>query len=96
MRQHIGGVNPELLPLSKDALYLAQRFLDANLLSSRRLDDVRHVACAIAHQRDVLVNWNYRYIANVRKAEAFRAVAALEGFRSSLEIHTSLEIVEWT
>jgi hypothetical protein len=63
-------------------------------LPPRRLDDARHVACALVNELDLLVSWNYRHLANVRKAEAFNAVAVLAGLRGGLEIHTPLEVLE--
>lgn len=92
----IASLSPVLLPMSENAVALAKRFIDAGILSEARLDDARHVACAMLGGVDVLISWNYRHIANVRKAEKFRAAAVLSGNPSILEIHTPLEFVEWT
>jgi hypothetical protein len=44
---------------------------------------------------ELLVSWNYRHIANVRKAKDFNAIAVLAGFKAGLEIHTPLEVMGW-
>lgn len=93
--QRISEVNPVLLPLPPEVDVLAQRFIDQGVLPARRLDDARHVACALVNDVGLLVSWNYRHLANVRKAEAFNAVAILAGIGSSLEIHTPFEVLEW-
>ncbi len=93
--QRISEVNPVLLPLPPEVDDLAQRFIDEGVLPARRLDDARHVACALVNDVDLLVSWNYRHLANVRKAEGFNAVAILAGLRSGLEIHTPFEVLEW-
>ena len=88
-------VNPLQLPIPPTIDTLAQRFVKEGVLSPRRLDDARHVACAIVNHVDLLVSWNYRHIANARKAEAFNAIAVLCGFSGKIEIHTPLEALEW-
>lgn len=91
----IGETAPTVLPLTADADDLAKRFIDQGVLSNRRFDDARHVACAFVSEVDLLVSWNYRHIANVRKAEGFNAVAILAGYAGDLALHTPLEVLEW-
>ncbi len=93
--QYIRDLSPTVLPISADADELAQRFVDQGVLPGTRLDDARHVACAFVSDVDLLVSWNYRHIANVRKAEGFNAVAVLAGYAADLAIHTPLEVMEW-
>jgi hypothetical protein len=91
----ISRVDPIMLSMAPEAEELAQRFIDGGIVSRRRLEDARHVACAMINEQDLLVSWNYRHIANVRKAEGFNAVAVLAGLRGGLQIHTPLEVLEW-
>jgi hypothetical protein len=93
--QRLAEVNPAWLPLPPAVDALAQRFIDEGVLPPRRLDDARHVACALVNELELLVSWNYRHIANVRKSEMFNAVAVLAGLPGGLEIHTPLEVLEW-
>ncbi|MEX2140603.1 MAG: hypothetical protein WD894_15175 [Pirellulales bacterium] len=92
----IARIRPLVLPVTADVDSLAQRFVDEGILPRRRMDDGRHVACAMVHELDLLVSWNYRHIANVRKSEGFNAVGVLSGYSRGLEIHTPLEVLEWT
>lgn len=66
-------VNPLVLAMSAPGEALAERFIKEGVLPARRLDDARHVACAMTAELDLLVSWNYRHIANVRKSAAFNA-----------------------
>ena len=88
-------INLVLLPVTPEVHELARRFVDEAVVPKRRIDDARHVACAVVNEIDLLVSWNYRHIANVRKAEAFHAVSVLAGFSGNLQIHTPLEVLEW-
>ncbi len=91
----IDAVDPEVLGLAPEIEALATRFIAEGVLQPGRADDARHVACALVYELDWLVSWNYRHIANVRKAEAFNAIAVLSGFAGELAIHTPLEVLEW-
>lgn len=91
----IADVDPVQLPLSGEVEALAEHFLHEGVLPKKRLDDARHVACAMINELDLLVSWNYRHIANARKAEAFNAVAVLAGWPGGLQIHTPLEVLGW-
>jgi predicted nucleic acid-binding protein len=91
----LDAIDPQMLPITPETEALAARFINDGVLSPRRLDDARHVACALVHELDLLVSWNYRHIANVRKAETFNAIAVLSNLRGNLEIHTPLEVLEW-
>lgn len=93
--QQLSNVKPVLLPLPAEVDELAQRFLDEGIVPARRFGDARHVACALVNELDLLVSWNYRHIANVRKAEAFNAVAVLARLRAGLAIHSPLEVLQW-
>lgn len=86
-------VNPVLLPMPPEVDALALRFIDEGVVPPRRLDDATQVACAIVNEIGLVVSWNYHHLANVRKAEAFNAVAVLAGFKGGLEIHTPLEVL---
>jgi len=91
----IAELEPAMVEASPDVDALAERFIESGVLSSNRRADARHVACAVVHGLDFLVSWNYRHIANVRKAERFHAVALLAGWPSTLSIHTPLEVLDW-
>lgn len=86
-------VSPEVLPLIDTADLLARRFVAEGIVPPKRLDDARHVACAIMHGIDLLVSWNYRHIASQKKADGFNAVAVLCGHAGNLRIHTPFEVL---
>ena len=94
IEEWIARVNPVELKLSDEGDQLAQRFIEQEVVPKRRLDDARHVACALVNEMDVLISWNHRHLANTRKSDAFNAVAVLAGLETRLEIHTPLEVLE--
>ena len=99
VQRHVFGwiekLEPVILYSTSEANALAEAFIESGVLSSKRWADARHVACAVVHGLDLLVSWNYRHIANVRREERFHAVSVLRDWQSNLSIHTPPEVLEW-
>lgn len=91
----IDQVRPEILSFSAEAELLALHFVEEGVVPERRLNDARHVACALIHEIELLVSWNYRHLANTKKAQQFNAVAMRQEIRGDLEIRTPLEVIQW-
>ena len=91
--QRLERIRPVKLDITDDVSILASRFLHEGVLPAKPLEDAEHVACAIVHGLNVLVSWNFRHIANARKAVAFREIAARAGYSKQPEIHTPLEVL---
>ena len=90
----IERVRPTLPAIAREAEQLADRYIEAEIVSNRRRNDALHVAIATVEDMDVLVSWNYRHLANVHRADRFNAVNALHGFHRTLAIHTPLEVLD--
>ena len=97
LREHleklVADVRPTLFTLSERALALADAFLAAGVVPPSKPDDAGHVAAAFDRRLDVLVSWNFRHIANVRRAEKFNAVAVLEGYHHEVRIVSPSEVL---
>ena len=59
----------------------------------RRSGDALHVAVATFHQMDVLLSWNHRHMANVRKTEQYRGANLLRGSSKTPLMLTPLEVL---
>lgn len=89
----VSEVRPTLLPVSDRALELADAFLAEGVVPRGKTEDAGHVATAFDHRLDVLVSWNFRHIANIRRAERFNAVAILQGIHHQLQIVSPSEVL---
>lgn len=89
----IERVRPTLLEASPSAEELAQYYIDSGILPPKKRDDALHVAIATIEEMDVLVSWNHRHIANVRKTEQYRGANLLRGHVHTPLILTPLEVL---
>ena len=82
-----------LTPVSDEAISLQQSYIREGIVTKKSLDDALHVAIAVLNRLDVVVTWNMKHLANVRRIESInrtnRAMAL-----SPIRIHTPEEVIE--
>lgn len=86
-------VDPALIPLTPEAARLADFFVSNRAVPASKPADARHVAAAFTSGLDVLVSWNFKHIANVRRADRFNALAAIFGLMRTLRIASPPEVI---
>jgi len=86
-------VGPRVVSNSSEVIELAAAYLEAGVVPPKKRDDAIHVATATVHRIDVLVSWNHRHIANVRKSEQYRGVNLLHGYGHLPVILTPFEVL---
>ena len=89
----LNEIGPGVVGCTDQAERLAHAFLRERVVPVKKPEDARHVAVAFAEELDVLVSWNFRHIAGVRRADRFNAVALLEGFYKPLRIVSPAEVI---
>jgi len=55
-----------LLPLTEEAIVLAERLVASGLVAEKAATDALHLAVAATHRMDFLLTWNCRHLANAR------------------------------
>lgn len=85
---------PTEIPLDEETLFLAKAYLEAGVLTAQHEDDCIHVACATCGECDYLLSWNFRHLANTRRAARFLAVNILHGYNKEIKICSPLEVYE--
>lgn len=87
-------ISPSISTLTPQAVSLANKFVSMNAVPPSKPEDAAHVACAFASGAEILVSWNFKHIASVRRAEKFNAIASLFGYRRPLTITTPGELLD--
>lgn len=89
----IREIRPMVVEVSPEARGLADVFLRKAVVPAAKPEDAQHVAVAFAQRLDVLVSWNFKHIANVRRVDRFNAIALLEGYHQPLRIVSPSEVL---
>jgi predicted nucleic acid-binding protein len=83
----------EILPITGEAEGLAQRYVQDGAIPARFQDDALHVATAVLNGLDVVVTWNMKHLANVRRIERINRTNLAMAL-SPIRIHTPEEVIE--
>ena len=72
---------------------MAGRFIHrAPGYSRSKRDDAFHVAYATVFGLDILLSWNFKHLANVRREMLIAAINQQEGYRHPLRLLSPLEV----
>lgn len=82
-----------ILAITSEAESLAGHYLTDGAIPVRYRDDALHVALAVLNGLDVVVTWNMKHLANVRRIEAINRTNLIMGL-SPIRIHTPEEVIE--
>jgi len=80
------------LRLTEEAESLAAEDLKWDVIPPRYADDARHIAIATCHEMDVLLSWNFKHLANIKKQTEVRAVNERNGYLHPLLLATPMEV----
>lgn len=78
--------------LTDEAESLAHEYVATGVVTSKYLDDARHVAVASVQGIAVIVSWNFRHLANLRRETGFNGVNLLQGY-PQVRILSPLELI---
>jgi len=83
-----------MLPHSRDedVVHLADAYLRQQVVPAKKRDDALHVAYATVFEMDVLLSWNFKHLANIRREARFAVVNQAEGWWHSPRIVSPLEV----
>jgi hypothetical protein len=70
---------------------LARLLLERKVIPAKKYEDALHVSYAIVHEMDILLSWNFKHLANVRRETLITAVAQEQGYRHPLRLLSPLE-----
>lgn len=89
----IESTGPTILEMTHECSELARFYLESSILPARKSADAMHVAISTVWEMDVLVSWNHRHMANLRKTEQYRGANLIRGYWKSPLILTPLEVL---
>jgi len=85
-------INYSEYDVTEEMEMLAQKYIDAKILTENYSDDALHIAVATIVEVDLLVSWNFKHIVNYNRIQQFNATNVREGYKP-LEIRTPKELI---
>ncbi len=84
----------EVVELTKDAIELADSYINEKVVGKASRADCLHIALATLNNADILVSWNFKHIVNINRIRGYNSVNYRHGHQI-LEIRTPREILEY-
>jgi hypothetical protein len=81
-----------LLPSDPEVERLADLYLARGIIPAKKREDALHVGYATVHGLDILLSWNFKHLANVRREGLIAAANEHEGYGHTLRLLSPLEV----
>jgi predicted nucleic acid-binding protein len=81
-----------MLPSNLEIERLADLYSAKAIVPATKREDALHVAHATVHGLDILLSWNFKHLANVRREGLIAAVNQQEGYWHALRLLSPLEV----
>ena len=82
------------IKLTKEAILLAESYLDEKVVGKSSRADCYHIAIATTLKADLLVSWNFKHIVNIQRINGYNSVNLKNGYKI-IEIRTPREVFEY-
>jgi hypothetical protein len=79
--------------INEEIEYLGKKYIEAGIFPLQKIDDAMHVAFATYYEFDILLSWNFRHLANIKKQMAVNAVNESEGYSKKLSLLNPMEVI---
>lgn len=80
-------------PINDDITTLAEEYIINGILSDKKLDDAIHIAYATYYEFDILLSWNFKDIANIKKQLEIEIINKQNGYLKNLLLINPYEVV---
>jgi len=77
---------------SEELEELADLYLREGVIPVAKREDALHVAYATVHKMDILLSWNFKHLANLRREGLITAVNQTAGYRYPLRLLSPLAV----
>ncbi len=72
---------------------LAAKYIDCGIIPPNKKEDALHVAFCTAYEIDILLSWNFKHLANIKKQIMINALNETEGYQKKLYLLNPLEVI---
>jgi len=76
----------------KSVEYLANLYIIDKIIPEKKKEDALHIAISTVYDCDILLSWNFKHLANIKKQIAVNAINQKEGFLKKLNLLSPLEV----
>ena len=72
--------------------HLAKLYIIEKIIPEKKREDALHIAISTVFDCDILLSWNFKHLANIKKQIAVNVINSKEGFLKNLNLLSPLEV----
>jgi hypothetical protein len=79
--------------ITEEIQSLSDKYIESGIIPINKIDDSMHIAFATFYEFDILLSWNFRHLANIKKQMAVNAINEREGYTKKLSLINPMEVI---
>lgn len=92
--QHLPANSTQYVTANVEALNLARKYVEEEVVGMTSFADCVHIALATIHNANILISWNFKHIVNVVRIIGYNSVNNSEGYKS-IDIRSPRELLTY-
>ena len=80
-------------PVNDEIEDLARMYIDEGIIPEMKFEDALHIAYSTYFEFDILLSWNFRHLANIKKQVQVNSVNKTQGFFKDLNLFNPMEVI---
>lgn len=72
---------------------LANRYLETDIIPENKYEDALHIAYSTHYDFEILLSWNFRHLANIKKQAQINSINKIEGYYKELNLYNPMEVM---
>lgn len=72
--------------------YLSELYIKEGVIPEKKKEDAIHIAVSTVFEMDILLSWNFKHLANIRKQLLINSINEKEGYLRRLNFLSPLEV----
>ena len=88
----IYNLNPYKIA-NEEIFELANVYIENGIIPVNKIDDALHIAYSTYYEFDILLSWNFKHLANIKKQMQINSVNLNKGYSKTLLLLNPLEVI---
>ena len=80
LEKYLAEIEYNYVIADNEVLELAEHFISNHILTTKSIEDCRHIACSMIQECDVIVSWNFKHIVNHKTIKGVKLVSVMTGY----------------
>ena len=79
--------------VSSEVEELAALYIKKQIIPTSKFEDALHIAFSTVYDFDILLSWNFKHLANIKKQIAINSLNEQEGYQKKLFLTNPMEVI---